>query len=199
MDKSILRMVLRLTAVLAVSIGVFTSSYIFFSPKAGLLFPNSDFELGTLENWQVEGAAFLNQPTLGDNPAVRHLSLGKSLQGRYWVGSYENRSSGEMAAGSIQGDVPQGKLISVSFKMTRPWLSFMAGAGNGSPQTSINLLVDGKAVLTESPTAGPQGNESMHRVRWNTSGWLGKKARIEIRDEASTPEGHINADDFRFE
>lgn len=40
-----------------------------------LLFENSDFEKGTLENWMAVGDAFLRQPTKGDNPAARSPPL----------------------------------------------------------------------------------------------------------------------------
>ncbi|OGW83296.1 MAG: hypothetical protein A2Z83_04625 [Omnitrophica bacterium GWA2_52_8] len=199
MDKGILGIFLRFTAVLAASTVLAIATYFFLAPKPGLLFPNSDFELGTLENWRNEGAAFMNQPTLGDNAAPRHKPLGKTIQGSYWIGTFENRPSGDVEAGATQGDAPQGRLTSIPFTITRAVIAFSAGAGGGTPQTSVNLLVDERAVLTESPAASPEGQEALRPVRWNTTEWLGKKARIQIKDESSGPGGHINADGFRYE
>ena len=198
-NKNILAIFLKLAAVAAVSTGLALAVYLSLAPKPGLLFANSDFELGTLENWHAEGAAFLNQPTLGDNSAVRHHPLGKTLQGNYWIGTFENRPSGDTEAGAVQGNVPQGHLTSVPFVIKRSTITFYAGAGSGTPQTSVNLWIDDRIVLTAAPALNAQNQESMHLIRWNTAEWLGKKARIQIKDEASGPGGHINADDFRYE
>jgi hypothetical protein len=35
------------------------------------LFPNADFEAGTLDGWKAAGKAFRFQPTEGDNPRAR--------------------------------------------------------------------------------------------------------------------------------
>jgi FG-GAP repeat len=62
-----------------------------------------DFETGTLAGWTAEGAAFVHQPTFGDNSLHREeqsrtrfggRAMGGSsthVQGRYFIGTYEKR------------------------------------------------------------------------------------------------------------
>lgn len=75
--------------------------------------PNTtwDFESGTLAGWRLEGDAFLTQPTLGDNAALRPsygTLLGPSRPqpaqpvGRYWVGTFENRRTEAAMPGDTQ-------------------------------------------------------------------------------------------------
>ena len=166
-------------------------------PKNRLLFKNSDFELGTLENWRPAGSAFSRQPVLEDNAAFRQAG-GAGPQGKYWIGTYENRRLPADPKGRALGDAPRGQLVSKTFTIAGKRIRFLAGGGEGSELTGIVLEVEGKRVLFEPGRGLYQRNEKMHPVIWDVPEWLGKKARIVIVDNATGKWGHINADDFRY-
>src|SRR5262249_2114227 len=66
-------------------------------------------------------------------------------------------------------------------------------------KTCINLLVDGKAVRTATgPNKVPGGTERLDADAWDVADLAGKKARIEIVDQATGGWGHINIDHIVF-
>ena len=79
-----------------------------------------DFEDHDLSNWTLNGTAFSNQPTYGDNPSERLKNdptrkEPSKHQGHWWIGTYENRSSPSHPAGEKQDDEPQGSMTSPRF------------------------------------------------------------------------------------
>ena len=76
-----------------------------------LLFPNSDFESGTLTGWTAEGEAFQVQPTKGDNPTARNRES-SNLQGEWWIGGFEKYTGTVGRPGETVGDQPTGTLTS---------------------------------------------------------------------------------------
>lgn len=169
----------------------------FHYPWQKPLFPNSDFEYGTLEHWTAEGTAFEAQPTLGDNPLLRGRST-SNYRGQYWIGTFERRHIAQDAPGASQGDAPTGRLTSMPFTIERDHLCFLIGGGDGSPSTGVALIVDGQQVLFESGHGAASDSEKMSRVTWDVSRWKGKQATIVVEDQAIEPWGHINVDDFRY-
>src|SRR6186713_2312335 len=93
---------------------------------ADVLFPNADFEAGTLANWTATGAAFTRQPTYGDNTSVRG-NVSAAQQGNYWIGTFENYDGISGNPGDTRGDPPTGTLTSQEFTITRRYLTFRAG------------------------------------------------------------------------
>jgi fructan beta-fructosidase len=160
-----------------------------------LLFENSDFEKGGLENWTTEGEAFKSQPTFDDNIWLRKRGNAK-MQGRFWVGTYENRHSELDHPGRIQGDQLTGRLISKPFIIKHRKISFLIGAGDITPRTSVVLRIEGKDVIVALHSGMPTDSESMERMLWDVSPYRGKQAQIIIIDEAIGPWGHINVDNF---
>ena len=55
-------------------------------------------------------------------------------------------------------------------------------------------MVDDKVVRT----ATGQNSEHLERIEWDVEELLGRKARIEIKDEHQGDWGHVLADDIRF-
>ena len=90
-------------------------------------------------------------------------------------------------------DQPQGKLISPDFTIERPYVSFLVGGGD-SRETAIHLVVNGEVVKR----AQGKRKEQLEPRNWNVSSWAGKKAHLEIVDQASGPWGHINVDQIEF-
>ncbi len=138
-----------------------------------------DFEGADFGKWIVEGEAFGKAPAQGA-PAPEQLLrgfLGKGLANSW-----------------PKSDQPQGKLTSPSFTIERDFINFLIGGGSHPGKTCINLLVDGRAVRTET------GNNSdeMKWASWSVRELLGKAARIEIVDRASGGWGHIEIDQIEF-
>ena len=157
-----------------------------------LLFPNSDFETGTLQNWTAEGDAFRNQPTRGDNPAARNRESAQP-QGDWWLGGYENYTGADGQPGRTQGDRPTGTLTSTNFVIRHPFITFRIGGGHQPETLGVRLRIDGNVVASESGV----DSETMQCFAFDVRDHLGKTARLEIHDDATGGWGHINVDDFR--
>jgi hypothetical protein len=154
-----------------------------------------DFEEGDIRGWTLTGDAFKFQPTLGDNPYVRHRGQPSQHQGKYWIGTYEKYQGREdQKEGAVQGDGPQGTMTSAEFVIDMKRISFLVGGGSHA-QTRVEIVVNGKTVFM----ARGQDNESMERVVWDVSAYRGQKARIRVVDEDPAGWGHINFDDIIFE
>lgn len=144
-------------------------------------------------------------------------------EGRYWVGTFEARAGagkttaeigtcsfasdalcraddytlpGLTAAGTTQGDGPQGTLTSQAFVIRGPWLSFRVGGGCDDRVLFVELLVDGASVRR---TTG-QCMETMRVVVWALHAeWQQRPARLRVVDASSSDFwGHLNFDDVRF-
>src|SRR5437016_3181693 len=89
---------------------------------------NLDFETGDLRDWKAEGKAFEGQPIKGDTVFPRRNDMRSNHQGNYWIGGFEK-----------VGDDPKGTLTSATFKVTRPWASFLV-AGGPWPATRVELV-----------------------------------------------------------
>ena len=139
----------------------------------------TDFESGTYGAWKSSGAAFGDKPAAGTFPRQQPLT---GFGGKYLVNSYRG------------DDNLTGTLTSPEFTIRRPYVHFRIGGGNKPGKACMNLLVDGKAVRT----ATGKNNEKLEWDYWDVSRFAGKKARIEIVDQATGPWGHINVDDIHF-
>ena len=157
-----------------------------------LLFPNSDFESGTLENWTAKGEAFEFQPTKGDNSKIRNSQPSK-LQGNWWVGGYEKYTGKIGKPGDIAGDTLTGTLTSTEFEIKQPFITFRVGGGSHAGITGVNLLVGDKSI----EIATGFNSESMLLISVDVREYIGKTARIEVFDNHKNGWGHINVDDFR--
>ncbi|MCC6145055.1 MAG: hypothetical protein IT368_14715 [Candidatus Hydrogenedentes bacterium] len=160
-----------------------------------LLFENSNFEKGTLENWLQEGSAFEFQPTRGDNVLARTNGQTREVaghEGQWWAGSFEKYQGqpGE-APGQTQGDNLTGGLLSADFIIRQPYLTFLVGGG--AEDCSVNLIVSGEVVFS---TSG-RNQEEMKRVYWNVQEFHDRKGMIYVQDSGRGRWGHINVDDFR--
>ena len=156
-----------------------------------------DFETGDLRGWTSAGAAFAFQPTRGDNPQARQST--SNHQGDYWVGTYERyQGRRDEAAGTSQGDRPQGALESQTFDIPPGPLSFLVGGGSAFA-TRVELVVvdpvDGEVRMLH---ATGDDSDTMRRVTWDLTPHAGRRGRIRIVDASSDDWGHINVDDIRF-
>ncbi len=141
----------------------------------------ADFEGKTYgEGWKVEGEAFGKAPAKG------------SLGGQQRVTGFEGKG---LVNTFLGGDKPKGKLTSPEFTIERDYIKFLIGGGHHKGETCINLLVDGKVVLSATgPNVGDGGNEFLNWENWDVKKYKGKKAIVQIVDDASGRWGHVNID-----
>ncbi len=138
-----------------------------------------DFESGNYRNWKVEGTAFGDKPSTGE---VNNQNKFGADYGSYLANSYLNR------------DEPTGKLTSKTFTITDKYISFNIAGGSHQGKTCMNLVVDGKVVLSATGT----DSEDFLPKNWEVSKWKGKKAYLEIVDNESGGWGHISVDNIQF-
>lgn len=138
-----------------------------------------DFEDGNYNNWSVSGDAFSNKPTKG---TLKDQQTVSGYSGKYLVNSFNN------------GDDAKGTMTSKEFIITDDYINFLIGGGNRPDSACINLLVDGKKVLS----ATGSDNEKLDAKGWKVTEWKGKKARLQIVDNAAGGWGHINIDRIVF-
>ena len=95
-----------------------------------------------MHGWKKTGTAFNNQPTYGDNLTERKRGQPAKQQGEWWIGGFENRPSKAATPGAVQGDGPQGTLVSPFFKIVGKRISFKIGGGCDIKTVRAELIVD---------------------------------------------------------
>jgi hypothetical protein len=173
------------------------------------------FEDGTLSGWTAAGDAFANQPTFGNNVVIRRPGESPGQDGDWWLGTYENHPSNAVPPGPVQGDGPQGTLVSPPFTIDGNAVSFLIGGGSDINAEYVSLLIKSRPGLPPPPRpdlafplpdgsyqvtlkATGRNDEHMMRTIWDVSQFRGETARFLIVDKASGPWGHINADSFHL-
>ena len=160
-----------------------------------LLFDNSDFEKGTLENWTAEGDAMTFQPTKGDQIAAR--TQGKdtnNIQGEYWIGTFEKYDGKTGNPGAIRGDAATGRLVSKEFTIKKPYIAFRIGGGTDINLLGVGLLVDGDEWMG---SANLSMTATMRPMSFDVRRLQGKTVKLVVEDKSTAGWGWINVDDFR--
>ncbi|HUT13740.1 MAG TPA: glycoside hydrolase family 32 protein [Thermoguttaceae bacterium] len=140
----------------------------------------NDFEGADYGDWKAEGEAFGSGPAKGTLGGQMHVS---GFEGKGLVNSF------------LGGDGPKGKLTSPEFTIQRDYIKFLIGGGGHQGKTCMNLLVDGKVVLSATgPNTQPGGSEFLNWENWDVKQYKGKKAVLQIVDDASGGWGHVNVD-----
>ena len=137
-----------------------------------------DFKGSDFGNWKATGDAFKDGPASGD--LLTKLEI-------------ENCPSGTLASSEIDGDHPTGRLDSAPFQIDRKYISFLIGGGDYEIHNCMNLVVNDRIVRS----ATGRNSDKLRAESWDVSEWKGKRARIEIVDEASGDWGHLNVADIR--
>jgi sucrose-6-phosphate hydrolase SacC (GH32 family) len=144
----------------------------------------ADFEADTYGDWKTTGTAFGKGPARGTLPGQMPVS---GFRGKGLVNSF------------LGGDGPTGTLTSPEFKIERRYISFLIGGGGFPGKTCMNLVVVGKMVRTATgPNTESGGSEKLEPDGWDVAEFLGRRAHIEIVDQASGGWGHINVDHIVF-
>jgi non-lysosomal glucosylceramidase len=144
----------------------------------------ADFEGADYSPWTTEGDGFGKGPS-SEIPGTATPRV-SNFKGKSYANSYLPNG----------GDDFEGKLISPDFTIERSYINFLIAGGNFPGKTCINLLMDGNVVRTAAPL---KSSEQMVWQSWDVSEYEGKKAHIEIVDEAKGPWAHIEIDQIQFE
>ena len=139
----------------------------------------ADFEGDTWGEWQVTGDAFGAGPARGTLPNQQTVS---GFLGRGLVNTF------------VGGDKSTGTLTSPEFTVTLPYINMLLGGGNLPGKLSINLVIDGRIVMS----ASGYESERLHWHVWNLFPYVRKKARLQIVDEHTGGWGHLCVDQIGF-
>jgi hypothetical protein len=148
----------------------------------------ADFESGTYDGWSVTGEAF------GEIPQTLETIGGYQGKingiGKYFVNSHNIRNGGDVG----RGDSLTGTLTSRPFTIEFDAIEFWVGGGAHHGKTCVNLLIDGKQVLS----ATGKSNNQMSLQTWDVRPFAGKEAQIEIVDNHTSSWGNIGIDHIVF-
>lgn len=142
----------------------------------------ADFNGDGYAPWTVEGTAFGERPAAGTLERQMEVS---GFVGAGLVNSY------------FGGDNSVGRLISPDFAIERKYIDFLIGGGGFEDKVFMALYVEGKEVRRATggnTSAG--GSEKLQAFHWDVSEFIGKRARLEIVDNAKGGWGHINVDEI---
>jgi fructan beta-fructosidase len=137
----------------------------------------ADFEGDDYGEWSITGDAF------GPGPARGTLANQMAVSG----------FAGQRLANSYHdGDDTTGTLTSPQFTIERDFIAFLVGGGGFEGKTAVNLLVDGRVVRTA--TGVREGSEELGPAAWDVTDLRGRRARIQVVDDAKGGWGHVLVD-----
>ncbi len=143
------------------------------------------FESGAYDGWTVTGDAFGSIPQTQQTIGKYQGNVG--AVGRFFVNSHQIQNNGG-------GDKPTGTLTSPKFKIQQQFIHMRIGGGNHPGKTCVNLLIDGKVVLSAT---GPNSNQ-MSSVTWDVGDYQNDSAQIQVVDQVSGSWGNIGVDHIVF-
>lgn len=138
----------------------------------------ADFEGDSYGEWVATGEALGPGPAKGTLPNQMHV---EGFEGKGLVNSF------------FKGDGTKGTLTSPEFTIQRKYICFLIGGGKHD--LAVHLLVEGQAARTATgPNDKPGGTERLEWHSWDVADLAGKRAKIQIVDNATGGWGHINVD-----
>ncbi len=154
---------------------------------ADVLFEDFESESYAEKGWKADGPAFGAGPIRLPVPDYQGDVASK---GRGLVGSHNGRVVGSVT----DRDYLTGTLVSPEFPIKQDYIHFLIGGGSHAGKTCVNLVVDGKPVL--SATGHDDNRMSPHA--FDARPWRGRSARIEVVDRDPGPWGNISLDHVVF-
>ncbi len=137
--------------------------------------PVSNLTAGTPTN---AGSAFSGKPSSGNTP---NQQVVKGFSGKKLINTFDP-----------SGDGQTGVLQSASISINKRYLKFQVGGGSDPEKTAVRLQIGDKIIET---AVGAQ-TETLQEKIWDLKKYKGKKAVIQIVDQATEGWGHILADQF---
>jgi len=151
----------------------------------------ADFEDGTYGKWLSTGTAFGKGPVTLATKAEYQKDI--RPKGKFFVNSHNVRK--DSANPNLRlGDDQLGTLTSPRFRIERDYVTFLVGGGSFKKETCVNLLIDGKAVLS----ATGRSNNTMFETVWDVRKWKGSEARLQVVDKRKGGWGNIGLDHIVF-
>ncbi|MDM4014861.1 PVC-type heme-binding CxxCH protein [Roseiconus lacunae] len=144
-----------------------------------------DFESGNLDGWQSTGDAFVGQPVDRDGISDRWREQSSNKSGEFFIGGFE-----------LKGDRAKGSLTSPSFRISKPFASFLIGGGE-SDATRVEIVAADNSGQVLFKATG-DNREQMRRVVADLSKHQNVLVKLRLVDEHASGWGHLNFDDFRF-
>jgi fructan beta-fructosidase len=135
----------------------------------------SDFTGSDYGSWQATGTAF------GQGPVSGSMLDGIKITNEQGFAVATSKPDGR--------DELMGTLTSPSFKVERPYISFLISGGANQHNTCLNLLLDDGTVVK---SATGENNDQLEAASWDVSSLLGKEVQVQIVDTATNEWGHIN-------
>jgi uncharacterized protein (DUF608 family) len=148
----------------------------------------ADFEQSDYGGWTATGKAFENRPYREDEKRFYNALAG--YEGKGFVNSHLMRHGEDPAA----ADAYKGTLTSPEFTIERKFIHFRIGGGADVKTLGLRLLVEGKI---ERQAAGRSAG-AMRPEAFDVRQLAGKKARLQIVDDAEGGWGHTTVDHIVF-
>ena len=145
-----------------------------------------DFENG-IDEWEVTGDAFSGPQTQG---TIGRYQGDVNARGRYFINSHNVTHGGT----TTHSDRFTGTLTSPEFVVERRHIHFLIGGGAHRDATCVNLLINGKPVMS---VTGKNSNR-MEPARFDVREWRGHKARLQAVDLVKGGWGNIGWDHIVF-
>ena len=145
----------------------------------------------------IDGNAFNNQPTYGDNSLQRGKGPANH-KGNWWIGGFENRPSPSHQVGANQSDVPQGAMTSPCFGINGNSLRFLTGGSCFVNEIRVELIVDGNVVFRETGDCSESGRpkKNLEGFVWSFVSITGLRSQRQFAHKcsfmASRPLGHCS-------
>ena len=152
-----------------------------------------DFEGGSFAalGWAATGGLVGSTPATG---ALAGQTIVTGFHGNHLANTF------------INGDATTGTLTSPSFTISSNFIDLLVGGGRhphgatgaapsgSSTETSVNLVVNGMVVRTETG----ENSEALAWRSWDVAEFFGQSAQVEIIDNNTGGWGHILVDDIVF-
>ena len=131
-----------------------------------------------LAGWIRTGDAFASAPSVGASTGQVYVN---GQQGPF-IDSFTAKA----------GDNARGRLLSPEFPLVGDRMRLLVGGGRDPERLRVSLIVDGQRAFSETG-----GNwETLGRREWDIAPLRGKKAQLEIVDDATGAWGHILVDEI---
>jgi uncharacterized protein (DUF608 family) len=147
-----------------------------------------DFEKPTYEGWTATGTAFGSGPVEKGKMPQYQGDVGAA--GNRLVNTHNARQGEDVGA----GDKHTGTLTSKVFVMERNHINFLIGGGGHQRRTCMNLLIEGKVVLS----ATGRNDNRMQAGSFDVRAWAGQRGQLQIVDSETGPWGNIGIDQIVF-
>jgi hypothetical protein len=146
-----------------------------------------DFETGDLQGWEVVEGHF--DRLVSNREFEFHHQVPYTKQGEFYLSTLERSDSDR------PDDTQTGVVESPVMVLTGPYASMLVGGGaHGNTRVAL-CTEDGTEVLQ----ARGRNSQTMHRVPWDMTPWIGQRVFLRLVDQHTGGWGHMTFDDFQAE